>query len=263
MYLSHGMKIPFQQRFGSVKFLLLLAGLLATGCSYAQEISFSEKNAPLNKVFNIIKQQSGFDFFYKGNAINNIRVTATVNKASIDQVLNLILKDQPYTYVVTDKTVIIRQKQPDNKPEKQVTTPAVADSTIKGKVTDKKGDPLMAVTVRLKGSLTATATAADGSFNIAVPNGSGVLEFSYIGYVTEAIPINHQATINVQLAAEDKSMNEVVIVGYGEVAKKDLTGSVSTIKSEAFENVPIVTIDQMLQGKAPGLQVSKIGRAHV
>ena len=258
MYLSHGMKIPFQHRFGSVQFLLLLAGLLATAGSYAQEISFSEKNAPLNKVFNIIKQQSGFDFFYKGNAINNIKVTATVNKASIDQVLSLILKDQPYTYVVTDKTVIIRQKQPGIKPEKQVTAPAPADSTIRGKVTDKKGDPLMAVTVRLKGSLTATATAADGSFSIAVSNGNGVLEFSYIGYVAEAIPINHQATINVQLAAEDKSMNEVVIVGYGEVARKDLTGSVSTIKSEALENVPIITIDQMLQGKAPGLQVSSI-----
>ena len=258
MYLSHGMKIPFQHRFESVKFLLLLAGLLVTAGSYAQEISFSEKNAPLNKVFNIIKQQSGFDFFYKGNAINNIRVTATVNKASIDQVLTLILKDQPYTYVLSDKTVIIRQKQPDNNPEKQVTAPALTDSTIKGKVTDKKGDPLMAVTVRLKGSLIATATAPDGTFTIAVPNGSGVLEFSYIGYVTQAIPVNHQATMNVQLAAEDKSMNEVVIVGYGEVAKKDLTGSVSTIKSDAFENVPIVTIDQMLQGKAPGLQVSSI-----
>lgn len=257
MYLSHGMKIPFQQRCGSVKFMLLLAALLASAGTYAQEISFSEKNAPLNKVFNIIKQQSGFDFFYKGNAINNIKVTATVNKASIDQVLTLILKDQPYTYVLSDKTVIIRQKQTDNKPEKKA-APAVADSTIKGRITDSKGDPLIGVTVRLKGTTTAVTTAPNGAYTILVPNGSGVLEYSYIGFVTQTITIDHQSMINVQLEAEDKSMNEVVIVGYGEVSKKDLTGSVSTVKSEAFENVPIVTIDQMLQGKAPGLQVSSI-----
>jgi len=258
MYLSHGMKIPFQQKPGSVKFLLLLAALLATAGTYAQEISFSEKDAPLNKVFNIIKQQSGFDFFYKGNDINNIRVTATVNKASIDQVLTLILKDQPFTYVLSDKTVIIRKKQPDNKPEKKVAAAAVADSIIKGRITDKKGDPLFGVTVRLKSSPAAVTTAPNGSYSIGVPNGMGVLEYSYVGYLTQTINVNHQSVINVQLEADDKSMGEVVIVGYGEVAKKDLTGSVSTIKSDAFQNVPIVTIDQMLQGKAPGLQVSSI-----
>lgn len=260
MYLSQGLKMPFLRRFCNVKLLFLLMGMLAMAGANAQEITFSEKNAPIKKVFNIIKQQSGFDFFYKGNAINNIKVTASVNKASIDHVLSLILKDQPYSYVVTDKTVIIREKekQPGNKKETPVTAPPVADSTIKGVVTDGKGEPLAGVTIRLKGSPLATATAGDGSYILRVPEGKGVLEFSYIGYVTQVLPLGRQQVINIQLVNEDKSMGEVVIVGYGEVARKDLTGSVSSIKSDALENVPIVTIDQMLQGKAPGLQVSSI-----
>lgn len=258
MYLNIGVKIPFLCRSHSVKLLLLFVGLLATAGTYAQAISFSEKNVSLNRIFNIIKQQSDLDFFYKGNAINNIKVTATVKNASIDQVMALILKDQPYTYTLVEKTVIISPKPTPVTKEPPVIAPQVTDSTIKGAVTDKKGEPLIGVTIKLRGSLTATVTGPGGAYAINVPGGNGVLEFSYIGFVSQSIPVNHRTVINIQLANEDKSMGEVVIVGYGEVARKDLTGSVSTIKSEAFENVPIITIDQMLQGKAPGLQVSSI-----
>jgi TonB-linked SusC/RagA family outer membrane protein len=251
------MNFPFLRKH-SAKLLLPLVGLLLTASAYPQEISFSEKNASLNKVFNIIRQQTNFDFFYKGNAINNIKVTATVKNATIDQVMSLILKDQPFTYELADKTVIIRPKQVNTEKEKPVMMAPAADSTIKGLVTDKKGEPLAGVTIRLKGAATATVTGPDGVYAIDIPAGNGVLEFSYIGFVTQAIPVNRRAVINVQLINEDRSMGEIVIVGYGEVARKDLTGSVSTIKSEAFENVPIVTIDQMLQGKAPGMQVSSI-----
>lgn len=258
MHLSIGMKMPFQRQFTRVKLLPFFAGLFVMAGTYAQEISFSEKNASLNKIFSIIKQQGHYDFFYKGNAINNIKVTATVKKASIDEVLTLILKDQPYSYTLVDKTVIIRPKPVVAEKELPVAKPAVADSIIKGIVTDKKGEPLAGVTVRLKGLPAAVTTGVTGSYAIAVPDGNGILEFSYIGFVAQSIPVSNRAVINVQLAAEEKSMNEVVIIGYGEVTRKDLTGSVATIKSEAFENTPIVTIDQMLQGKAPGLQVSSI-----
>lgn len=245
-------------RCNSVTFLLLLAGLLATGNGFAQQISFSEKNASLSRIFNIIRQQSNLDFFYKGTAINNIKVTATVKNATIDQVMSVVLKDQPFTYEMVDKTVIIRPKQAAPEKARPVAVPPSADTTIKGVVTDSKGEPMAGVTVRLKNSPRATATMSNGAYAIAVPEGRGVLEFSYIGFVTQAVPVNDRAVVNVQLVNEDKSMGEVVIIGYGEVARKDLTGSVSTVKSEAFENVPIVTIDQMLQGKAPGLQVTSI-----
>jgi len=98
----------------------------------------------------------------------------------------------------------------------------------------------------------------NGNYTIIVPDGGGILDFSYIGYISKSVNINQQTVIDVRLEEDIQAMNEVVVVGYGEVARRDLTGSVSTIKAEAFKNVPILSIDQMLQGKAAGMQVTSI-----
>lgn len=127
--------------------------------------------------------------------------------------------------------------------------------TITGKVTDSKnGAPLVGVTVRVKETSTTTVTGEDGSFRIHANSKQNVLVFSYIGYANEEVNIGNKTTISVALSTEDKKLQEVVVVAYGAQDKSKLTGSVAKVDGKEFENVPLVSVDAMLQGKVAGLQ---------
>ncbi|WP_347157927.1 SusC/RagA family TonB-linked outer membrane protein [Pontibacter chitinilyticus] len=124
---------------------------------------------------------------------------------------------------------------------------------INGKVTDQSGAGLPGVTVLLKGTTTAAPTAVDGSYALHVPDGSGTLVFSYIGYQSQEVPINNRSTINVQLATDAKALEEVVVVGYGVQKKATLTGSVTAVKGEEIAKSPTVNVTNSLAGRLPGL----------
>ena len=127
------------------------------------------------------------------------------------------------------------------------------DITATGTVTDNTGDPLVGATVMLKGHTgVGTATDIDGNFKINVPEGSTLI-FSYIGYVTREIKAEKQ--MDIMLQPDDNSLDEVVVIGYGTVKRKDLTTAVSTVGEEALANRPIISAAQAIQGKAPGVAV--------
>ena len=130
-----------------------------------------------------------------------------------------------------------------------------ADITASGTVFDNSGDPLIGVSVGVKGKPgLGTATDVDGAFKINVPEGS-TLVFSYIGCVTREL----KAAAGMEVVLEDDSANldEVVVIGYGAVKRKDLTTAVSTVGEEALANRPIVSAAQAIQGKAPGVAVQQ------
>ncbi|PRY13859.1 TonB-linked SusC/RagA family outer membrane protein [Pontibacter ummariensis] len=130
--------------------------------------------------------------------------------------------------------------------------------TVTGRVTDvETGTGLPGVTVLLKGTTVAAPTGADGSYTINVPNGTGTLVFSFIGYQTQEVPVNNRATINVQLGTDAKALEEVVVVGYGTQRAEAVTGSVASISSEEIAKVPSGNITQALQGRLPGVQFSQ------
>ncbi|WP_299705220.1 TonB-dependent receptor [uncultured Pontibacter sp.] len=129
--------------------------------------------------------------------------------------------------------------------------------TITGKVTGAgDGSPLPGVSVVVKGTSTGTATSADGTFSVNVPGDANTLVFRYIGYITKEVAVGAGNNIDVALQLDNKQLSEVVITGYTEQAVEKITGSVSTVNSKSIEQVPIATFDQILQGRAPGLQVS-------
>ena len=127
---------------------------------------------------------------------------------------------------------------------------------ISGKVTDRKdGSPLPGVSVMLKNSATGTVTDANGTFNINANKGA-VLIFSFIGYVKQELTVNNGTTLAITLETTNSQLNEVVVIGYGTVEKKDLTGSVSTISSARIRDIPVSSIDQKLVGQIAGVQIS-------
>jgi TonB-linked SusC/RagA family outer membrane protein len=132
---------------------------------------------------------------------------------------------------------------------------AAIQANVKGRVTDKSGTPLPGATVRVKGGSQAAVTNTDGDFNIANVTGNVVLVVSYTGYVTQEIPLNGRSQVNINLEEDAANLNEVVVVGYGSLDRKELTSSVSTLRQEdliAGAVSPLIAI----QGKVPGLNIS-------
>ena len=131
------------------------------------------------------------------------------------------------------------------------------DARITGKVTDEKGETLPGVSVSLKGTSTGVVTDIKGNFSLNVPNAtSGTLVFSYIGYTSQEIALNGQTTINVQLTADSKSLNEVVVVGYGTQKKATLTGSISQVKGAELVKSPQPNLSNSLAGRFSGVIVN-------
>ncbi len=128
--------------------------------------------------------------------------------------------------------------------------------TITGKVTDKDNFPLAGATVQAKGSSVTTQTSTDGSFRIEVPSSSSALIFSYVGYDDKEVGIGSSAAINVSLVTGSKSLQDVVVVGYGTRRKSDLTGAVGSVRASQLQERPPTSLNQALAGRITGVQVN-------
>ncbi|WP_297337701.1 TonB-dependent receptor [Algoriphagus sp.] len=128
-------------------------------------------------------------------------------------------------------------------------------SAVQGTVTDSNGDPLPGVNVVIKGTTNGTVTDLDGKFNLNAGS-EDVLVFSFVGFMSQEIPVNGQSEINVTLADDTSDLDEFVVVGYGIQRKSDLTGSISSIKSEELTRLPVSDVTQSLQGRVSGVQIT-------
>jgi len=126
---------------------------------------------------------------------------------------------------------------------------------IRGVVSDASGDPLPGVNIVIKGTLQGTLTDPDGNYKITVPGNDAILVFSFIGYNSQEITVGNQSIINVSLNEDLKELDEVVVIGYGSVARKDVTTAVSTVSTKEIDERPIVSAAQAIQGKAAGVNV--------
>ncbi|MBC3758695.1 TonB-dependent receptor [Hyunsoonleella sp. SJ7] len=130
--------------------------------------------------------------------------------------------------------------------------------TVSGTVS-ADGQPLPGATVLVKGTTTGTSTDFDGNYTINA-EASNTLVFSYVGYSTKEVPVGNQTVVNVTLE-QDNALDEVVVIGYGTQRKSDLTGSVSSVSAEDITAVPVSRVDQALQGRASGVQVTQVNGA--
>jgi len=138
-----------------------------------------------------------------------------------------------------------------------VSSTAYGQTTISGTVTSDEGDPLIGVTIRAKEDLTTgTITDIDGKYSLTVPSGANVMVLSYTGYRTEEVEINNRTQIDIVMETDSETLEEVVVVGYGYVDKKDLTGAVASVKSEDLTRVQSSSFEQGLAAQASGVQVT-------
>jgi TonB-linked SusC/RagA family outer membrane protein len=131
---------------------------------------------------------------------------------------------------------------------------------VTGKITDNNGGPLQGVTIQVKGTKIATATNQDGTFSINAPSGSSVLVFSSVGFISKEVPIENKGQVNVTMSAADNAMDQVVVIGYGAVKKKDVTGAVTGMNEKEIKSRPVADALQAMQGKVAGVDITSAER---
>jgi len=235
--------------------VLLIACLQVSASGFAQKITISRHNAPVEQVLKEIKKQTGYLFFYNQEWIKQVKaVDIDVKQASIDEVLKICFYNQPVNYSIVDRTIILSKKELFTPNAEIPIFKEVPPKEVKGKITDNSGETLPGVSVRVKGTNTGTTTDINGNYTITVPEDNSILVFTYIGYVTKEVSVSSRSAINVTLEAANTALTEVVVIGYGTSNLANLTGSVSTVDVEkAMSSRPATNVASMLEGQVSGV----------
>ena len=171
---------------------MLLTCLQVGAKGVAQKVTLNENKSNLEKVLKKIEQQTGYTFLYENDVMKNASlVTLHVKQAPVDQVLNLCFNGQPLTYKIFERTVVIKEKVVEQN-LKKVEAIAPSANNISGEIVNSKGEPLVGVSVTVKGTNVGTSSNATGFYSIDVP-GDGTLIFSYVGFTTKEVPVNNRS----------------------------------------------------------------------
>ncbi|MET0299758.1 MAG: SusC/RagA family TonB-linked outer membrane protein, partial [Flavitalea sp.] len=237
-------------------FILLITVMQVSANGFGQNVSISVKNAPLTKVFSLIEKQTDYVFFFDHSLLDKgKKITYRVSNSQLRSVLDSCFRDQPFSYDIVDKTIVVKERAP----EKTYVAPKEISrfQPYTGKVTGADGAGLTGASVVVKGTSKGTQTDADGNFSIDA-EARDVLVISYIGHIAKEYTLgSNAAPIVIKLEPEAATADEVVIVAYGQVRKKDLTGSVSQVKSKDINALPSTNVVQALSGRSTGVQVQQ------
>src|SRR4030042_6581718 len=231
--------------------LIVFATLQSIGNSYSQtmEVTLDFRNAPIAQVFQEIEKQSNFRFLYINETVKDKMATLNVKKENLDKVLDKLLADVDMKYTVLENNLI-------------VITPISLTSKqgiqIKGKVTAvTSGESLPGVNVLEKGTMNGAVTDLNGNYTIIVSGQDAVLVFSSVGYTQEEVAVGNQTTINMTLVESIEALDEVVVVGYGTVLKKDVTTAIAKVDPTEIPAAANSNVNDLLFGRAAGLRVTQ------
>ncbi len=222
--------------------------LQASAKVYSQDakIDLKLEHSSISKALKIISHKSDYRFLYNNDLLpKKAKVSLTVSRKTVPELMSDLLAQTGLTWQVLDNKLIA------------IGYSKTVIKEIAGSVTDSLGNPLVGVTIQVKGTSGGTVTDANGHFSLQVPD-SAVLVVSYIGYETREVPVGDQTTFRITLSAAASGLNEIVVVGYGTQKRSDLTGAVSSVNMEKAEAIPTTNVAEMLRGRAPGVKVTQI-----
>jgi len=242
--------------------LLLVAGLNVNATGFGQLITLSEKHVPLQKVFLEIKKQTGYTFAYTESALTTAHeVTVQVRDATLEQVLNICLKDLPLSYKIIDNTVVIRIAEEANAPKVNSVPPPI---DVKGTVLGPDKQPLQGISVTVKGTQIGTSTNEAGEFILPNLKDDAVLVFTGINIETFEARVDGRNTLQLTASLKVSQLQDValIVTGYQKTEKRKLIGAVNVVKGEDLKDIPTNgSFEKSLAGTVPGLYVrSNSGR---
>ena len=230
-----------------ITLLLIIIGILNTSAkvfSQDAQISVRIKNGSVTDLFKAIEQKTEYRIFYKTNVVNESKkITLNETNRSVSSLLSEVLSERNLSFDLIDKVIVIT---PLSMAPQQVITGKVVDATT--------NEPLIGVGISVQGTTKRAVTDINGKFSIDATKPNAILVFSYIGYITQEVPLNGQTVINVKMAANVQNLGEVVVVGYGTQKKESITGSITGITSK---DISVVhggsTVSSGLAGKIAGV----------
>ena len=217
------------------------------GAPTAAVIELNLKNTPLKKALKEIERQTNYHFVVNDSQLQDIQkeVTIYIRSQNIEEVLSILLTGTNVTYRIKKKQITLTAVAPHEKPAGVLTAsaktrptgvawvanqplfvyeqPTMMATVVTGSVKDEFGTGLPGVNVLVKGTSIGAVTDAEGNFSLSVPNDDAVLVFTFIGYLSQEVPLNNQTTLSIQMEPDAKTLSEVVVVGYGTQEKKDVT----------------------------------------
>lgn len=234
--------------------LLLFTFSLATPYASAQErtVTINSSDIALKDLLKEIEGQTNYTFIYSDTKIDvQQRVKLDVRGASVTQTLEVLLKPLKIGFRIEGRQIVLS-------PETIASVQKPEKITVTGKVTDPMTrETIPGVNIMVKGTATGTVTDIDGNFRIEVVTPDPILIFSFVGYITQEIPVMGRTKLDVTLEQDVKRLDEVVVIGYGTESKRLLTGSIGAISTEGIKERPIQSIDNILQGQSSGVQITQ------
>ncbi len=249
--ISPRQKIFLKMKVTFLVVLLSAIQVFANGV-YSQNKGFTlvEENTTIENALKAIEDQSNYYFLYNGSLIDvSKKVNVKLENQSLENTLQALFKNADVSYKVYNRQIVL---SPSGK-----NAEVQQDVTVTGNIVDISGAPLPGVTVLVKGTSHGTITDFDGNYSIADVPGNATLVFSFVGMKTQETVVGGQTAINVVLEEDAVGIEEVVAIGYGVTKKSDLTGAVTSVKSEDLVKVGVTSVAHALSGKAAGLNVSQ------
>jgi TonB-dependent starch-binding outer membrane protein SusC len=223
----------------------------------SKTISISVENKEVGTVLKQIERQADIKFVFSPQVVNvEQRITVKAQNEPLATVFKTLFAPLSIKYEVSGKYILLTavpNELPNlgQSPPKQLPRPPSVNLT--GTVTDEKNEPLVGVSVALKGTTVGTITDIDGKFQLEIPEAKGILVFSFIGYKSQEVNIGKDNKWRIQLFPEENVLNEAIVVGYGTRQRDELSGAVTSIKSDLINLQAVTSIDQALQGISPGV----------
>lgn len=244
---------------------LLLLGFTITAWAdtYGQKISINVRNERLIDVLKEIQQQSGYNFLFNTAYEKNAKpVSINVKDRELDQVLDMVFKNQPFEYVITEKIITLKPKQvnrvetnQNTRPKLEYNIPTSIQRAVTGRVVGGDGSALVGVSVKEVGTNNGTITDDAGRYSITLRNPDASLIFEMVGHVSVTRTASPGGIINVTLADGDTNIDEVIITGFQTIDKSQFTGSVSQVDKKNIDRSGAIDVSRMLQGVAAGVSV--------
>ena len=230
----------------TLRAICLLLFLSVSFTAYSQ-ITVNVKDISLRASLKKIEQVSNYKFFYNESLPElNQKVSLNVKDATIEQTMQQLLGGMDLAYKKEqDNVIVLIRKAQDKSITKKIT----------GTVVDEKGEPVIGASIVIKGESHGTITDFDGKFTLSNVPEKGIITITYIGYKGQDIPVAGKSTLKVTLAEDTKTLDEVVVVGYGTQKKSDVTGSMVSVGAKELKSRPTANVFEAMQGKAAGVDI--------
>lgn len=238
---------------------VMASGLSPDGAGAVQVLQ-NEGNT-VKSVLTYIESHSKYVFVYGENVKERLgdKVSVRLYGKSAEGILDELCRKTGLKYTVSGRQVTITV-DPSARPAKRQNGAEGKGKKVTGVIADTNGEPLIGATVKVKGTETATVTDLDGNYSIDAPEGS-TLEVSYIGFNTQEVKVGSRNSYNIEMAEDDNSLEELVVIGYGTVKKKDLTGAIAAVKGDELVNRRTTMLSSALQGALSGVMVRRSSSA--